>query len=154
MSAQKSEAVEIFTIGFTKKSAAAFFGLLADAEITTLIDTRINNRSQLAGFAKRDDLVYFLDQILDAEYTHETDLAPSKELLDDWRNDEISWETYEDRFLELVASREIEQTLSRSTFDSPTVLLCSEHEPDHCHRRLVVEYLDDVWGDVHGTHLT
>lgn len=145
--------MEIYTIGFTKKGAREFFGLLDEADIQQLIDTRIRNRSQLAGFAKRDDLKYFLEVILDVDYQHQPDLAPTEELLDDWRNDEISWEEYEDRFFALMREREIEKKLSPDYFEKPTVLLCSEHKPDKCHRRLIVEYLDDEWDDVAATHL-
>lgn len=154
MSIENTEPIKIYTIGFTKKGAKNFFQLLKHASITTLIDTRINNRSQLSGFAKRDDLIFFLDELLDAEYIHNTDLAPTNELLDEWRNDEISWSTYEDRFIQLMAKREVEAKLDKSMFADPTVLLCSEHKPDHCHRRLVVEYLNDKWGDVNAVHLT
>jgi uncharacterized protein (DUF488 family) len=151
---ENSDQIDIYTIGFTKKGANRFFELLRDANITKLVDTRINNRSQLSGFAKRDDLIFFLDEILDAEYVHDTDLAPTKDLLDKWRNDEISWDSYEDRFRELMIEREIETKLDKSMFTDPTVLLCSEHKPDYCHRRLIVEYLDDTWGDVNAIHLS
>jgi uncharacterized protein (DUF488 family) len=154
MYGKDADQIEIYTIGFTKKSAKKFFELLKDANITRLIDTRINNWSQLSGFAKRDDLIFFLDKLLDAEYIHDADLAPTKELLNEWRNDELSWSTYEDRFKELMTEREIETKLDKSMFADPTVLLCSEHEPDHCHRRLIVEYLDDKWGNVNAIHLS
>jgi uncharacterized protein (DUF488 family) len=147
------EQTEIHTIGFTKKGAERFFGLLDGAGIERLFDVRIRNRSQLSGFAKQDDLKFFLDELLGAEYEHRTELAPTEDLLDDWRDDRIDWGEYERRFRELLAEREVEETLARSTFDTPTVLLCSEHEPDYCHRRLVVEYLDDQWGEVTATHL-
>lgn len=153
MSENDQKQTNIYTIGFTKKGAEEFFRLLRDANITKLIDTRINNRSQLSGFAKRDDLVFFLDELLDAEYVYDTDLAPTNELLDEWRDDEITWSTYEDRFEQLMIRREIEDKLDKSTFSEPTVLLCSEHKPDYCHRRLVVEYLDEKWGDVNAVHL-
>lgn len=145
--------VDIYTIGFTKKGAESFFHLLRDANIMRLIDTRINNRSQLSGFAKRDDLKFFLDELLDADYVYNASLAPTKELLDEWRDDDITWNRYEDRFEQLMAEREIEKNLDQSQFDEPTVLLCSEDKPDYCHRRLIVEYLDEKWGNVNGIHL-
>ncbi|MFB6194036.1 MAG: DUF488 family protein [Halobaculum sp.] len=145
--------MEIYTIGFTKKGAEEFFGLLEEAGIERLVDTRLRNRSQLAGFAKRDDLIYFLDNLLGVAYEHRETLAPTEELLDAWRNDEIGWDAYEDRFFDLMDERSIERELEPETFERPTVLLCSEHEPDHCHRRLVVEYLDRTWGDVEAVHL-
>jgi uncharacterized protein (DUF488 family) len=153
MSASNDGSVQIYTIGFTKKGAERFFTLLRDAGIRKLLDVRINNRSQLSGFAKRDDLRYFLDELLGAEYDHRIELAPTEELLDDYRNDRIDWGTYEDRFRDLMKERELEKSLSRETFEPATVLLCSEHEPSQCHRRLVVEYLDDHWGDVEAIHL-
>lgn len=146
--------MDIHTIGFTKKGAEEFFTLLRDAEIERLIDVRIRNRSQLSGFAKRDDLIFFLNELLDADYQHRTMLAPTEELLDEWRDDAIEWGTYEDRFWRLMEDREIEKKLNRDLFKSPTVLLCSEHKPDHCHRRIIVEYLDDKWGDIEANHLT
>ena len=145
--------MDIYTIGFTKKGAKEFFGLLDEAGIERLVDVRLRNRSQLAGFAKRDDLRFFLDRLLGASYEHHEELAPTAELLDHWRDDEISWDTYEERFQELMSQRNIERHLDSEAFESPTVLLCSEHQPDRCHRRLVVEYLDEQWGDVQGVHL-
>jgi len=145
--------MEIYTIGFTKKNAGEFFDLLEAEDIEQLFDVRLRNRSQLSGFAKRDDLKYFLKKILDAEYYHQTDLAPTKELLDEWRDDEITWQEYEDRFYELMREREIEKEFSPADFEDRTVLLCSEHKPNKCHRRLVVEYLEDEWKEVQATHL-
>jgi uncharacterized protein (DUF488 family) len=149
----RTEQVQLYTIGFTKKGAKRFFGLLEDADIQRLIDTRLSNRSQLSGFAKRDDLKYFLGRILDAEYEHRTDLAPTEQLLDQWRDNEIDWSTYEDRFFELIAERKIDESLTPDKFKTPTVLLCSEHSADRCHRRLIGEYLDNKWGNVEMTHL-
>lgn len=146
--------MNIFTIGFTKKGAERFFGLLQDAGVERLLDVRLRNRSQLSGFAKRDDLRFFLDQLLGIEYEHTEILAPTEELLDAWRDDEIEWQTYEDRFWELLNERDVEIELNQNSFETPTVLLCSEHNPDYCHRRIVVEYLDEHWGNVEATHLT
>jgi len=109
--------------------------------------------SQLAGFAKRDDLRYFLSEICGAEYVHEPRLAPSQEILDAYKKQKGSWEDFERRFLELMADRQIETLISPTLFDIPTVLLCSEHTADHCHRRLILEYLDSKWGDVRAIHL-
>lgn len=144
----------IYTIGFTKKDARTFFGLLKDANVQQLLDVRINNRSQLSGFAKRDDLKFFLDALLDADYDHREALAPTKELLDAWRDDAINWAEYERRFRQLLSDREIESNLDPALFDERTVLLCSEHKPKYCHRRLLVEYLDEHWGGIEGVHLT
>ena len=147
------ERIDIYTIGFTKKGAKKFFSLLESADIERLVDVRIRNRSQLAGFAKRDDLIFFLREILGVQYDHMEELAPTKELLDEWRDDEIEWTEYENRFYNLLSDREVENTLSKEDFEENTVLLCSEHEPEHCHRRLVVDYLNENWGGVEPIHL-
>lgn len=146
--------MEIFTIGFTKTTAEHFFGRLRQNRIERLLDVRLNNRSQLAGFAKRDDLAFFLRELIGVEYEHEPLLAPSKEILDAYKKTgEMSWLDYEERFLALIREREIERRLSPGQFDRRTVLLCSEDTPDRCHRRLVAEYLADRWGDVEIVHL-
>jgi len=145
--------MEIYTIGFTKKSARAFFESLRSHGIGRLVDVRINNTSQLAAFAKRDDLEYFLDKLLGAEYVHELRLAPTKELLKSYRDGEIDWDGYEGAFLDLMAARRIEEVVPRELFGRRTVLLCSEATPERCHRRLVVEYLHRAWGDVEAVHL-
>ena len=145
--------MEIYTIGFTRKSAAEFFELLRRNGIRRLIDVRLNNVSQLAGFTKRDDLAYFLQQILSADYRHEPLLAPTQEMLDDLKKHRGSWAEYERRFLALMHERRIEQELDRSIFAVPTVLLCSEATAEQCHRRLIVEYLDSRWGSVRPVHL-
>jgi uncharacterized protein (DUF488 family) len=145
--------VEIYTIGFTKKSAGEFFEALKQAGIRRLIDVRLNNRSQLAGFAKRDDLEYFLAEICGATYHHEPILSPSKEILDGYRKKEISWQRYEPGFLALLAERGAEKAIERRLFDVPTVLLCSEPTAEHCHRRLAAEYLGRKWGGARIIHL-
>jgi len=145
--------VEIYTIGFTQRSAREFFETLKRAAVRRVIDVRLTNTSQLAGFAKREDLEYFLQELCDAEYRHELLLSPTKELRDAHRKKLISWDEYESGFLELLAKRNVEQLLDRHLFDDPTVLLCSEPEPHHCHRRLVAEYLRAKWNDVTVVHL-
>lgn len=114
---------------------------------------RLNNVSQLAGFSKRDDLAYFLRVICAAEYLHEPLLAPTQDLLDSYRKTKSNWDDYERRFLTLMDERRIAERLDRRLFDVPTVLLCSEATAEHCHRRLVAEYLRDHWGDVQIVHL-
>jgi uncharacterized protein (DUF488 family) len=145
--------MEVYSIGFTKKSAEQFFGILKKQGIQCLLDVRLNNVSQLAGFAKRDDLRYFLHQICNAEYIHEPLLAPTQEMLDSYKKHKGAWQDYEREFLELMAQRGIESTLDRAIFLRPTVLLCSELKSDRCHRRLVLEYLSVKWGDVQAVHL-
>ena len=138
---------KIYTIGFTKTTAAVFFGKLKQAGIRRLLDIRLNNTSQLAGFAKQDDLSYFLGQLCGAQYLHEPRLAPTRPMLDAYKKEKRSWDEFERSFRELMAQREIERTLDARLFDVPTVLLCSEATADHCHRRLVVEYLSSHWAD-------
>lgn len=145
--------MEIYTIGFTKKSAADFFAALRGAGVRRLIDVRLSNTSQLAGFAKRDDLQFFLRELCGAEYCHEPTLAPTKEILDSYKKKQISWEEYEVRFVDLLVERGAEQAVPRRLFDVPAVLLCSEPSPKRCHRRLAAEYLADKWGDVKIVHL-
>jgi len=145
--------MEIYTIGFTKKSAEEFFELLRKNEIKLVLDIRLNNTSQMAGFTKKDDLRYFAREICGAEYIHEPNLAPTQEILDDIRHKKIGWEEYETRFTKLLKGRKIEKTLDKALFSKRTVLLCSEASADQCHRRLVAEYLRDKWGDVEIVHL-
>lgn len=143
---------ELFTIGFTRKSAERFFTSLREAGVRTLIDVRLNNVSQLAGFSKRDDLAFFLREIAGIDYLHLTELAPTSEMLAAYQKKESPWSVYEQRFWELMSARRIEQTLSRELLQK-SCLLCSEHQPRHCHRRLVAEYLEKQWGDVVARHL-
>lgn len=140
--------MEIYTIGFTKKSAEQFFGALRQAGVKRLLDVRLNNVSQLAGFSKRDDLAYFLRELCQAEYRHEPLLAPTQELLDEYRKTGSGWERYETGFLRLMSDRSVEERFSPDLFSEPTALLCSEPTALRCHRRLVVEYLNDRWSDV------
>ncbi len=145
--------MEIFTIGFTKSSAADFFGRLRRAGIRSLMDVRLNNRSQLAGFAKRDDLAFFLREICQANYEHQPLLAPSQEILDEYKKHRGSWADFERRFFRLMAERRIESVLTPDDFRPATALLCSEATAEHCHRRLVIEYLQRHWPDIQPVHL-
>ena len=145
--------MEVFTIGFTKKTAAEFFGILRRNGIKRLVDVRLNNLSQLAGFTKRDDLEFFLREICDAEYIHQPLLAPTQEMLDAYKKAKGAWADYEKEFLALMAERKIEVEIDPALFDAPAVLLCSEPTAENCHRRLVVEYLQTKWNNVHCTHL-
>ena len=139
--------MEIYTIGFTQTTARDFFDRLKKAGIRRLIDVRLNNVSQLAGFAKRDDLAYFLEELCGAEYVHEPRLAPTQELLDGVKKHKGAWSDYEVGFNELLRERRIEDALTPEFVGGPSVLLCSEAAPEHCHRRLVVEYLQQAWPD-------
>ena len=145
--------MQIYTIGFTKKSAEQFFGILRQNGIKRLVDVRLNNVSQLAGFAKRDDLQYFLRELCGAEYIHEPLLAPTQPMLDAYKKAKGSWSDYEKEFLALMAERKIEGRIDPALFAVPTVLLCSEPTAEQCHRRLVVEYLQRKGIDLRCTHL-
>lgn len=144
--------MKIYTIGFTKKPASRFFELLRESGVKRVVDTRLNNVSQLAGFAKRDDLAFFLREVAGIEYVHLPELAPTKSILDDFKKGGGSWEVYESRFLDLMRQRRIEATMSREVLEDGC-LLCSEDKPHHCHRRLVAEYLREHWGDIGISHL-
>src|SRR2546426_7987928 len=145
--------MEVYTIGFAKRTAAQFFGALKQAKVQRLLDVRLNNSSQLAGFTKREDLPFFFKEICGGEYRHEPLLAPTKEMLDDYKKKKGSWLDYEIRFLRLMAERKIEEKLDRKLFDVPTALLCSETKAERCHRTLVLEYLKDKWGNLSIIHL-
>ena len=145
--------MEVFTIGFTQTTAADFFGKLKRYGIRRLVDVRLNNVSQLAAFAKRDDLAFFLKELCGAEYLHEIRLAPTQEMLDAYKKQKGSWDVYAALFLDLIKERRIETELNPDLFDVPTALLCSEPTADHCHRRLVLEYLQGKWSDVKAVHL-
>ena len=145
--------MEIYSIGFTKKSAGEFFGALKAAGIERLLDVRLNNTSQLAGFAKQSDLKYFLEEICGAAYEREPLLAPTQEILDAFKKQKGSWETYTEAYLALIRSRRVESAISQERFKKRTVLLCSEASAEHCHRRLALEYLQQHWNDVVIHHL-
>jgi len=143
---------KIFTIGFTKKSAEEFFSILAGAKVERLIDVRLNNMSQLAGFAKRDDLRYFLRTLCGIDYLHCLDLAPTQEILDSYKKNKESWSVYERDFINLLESRKADDKIPPELLKN-SCLLCSEAEPLHCHRRLVAEYFLRKHGNFDIVHL-
>ena len=145
--------MEIYSIGFTQKSASQFFGTLKAHGIERLLDVRLNNTSQLAAFAKQADLAYFLSEICGAVYEHEPLLAPTQDILDAYKKQKGSWDLYEEAFLSLMKSRRIETAIKKEGFEQRTVLLCSEPTAEHCHRRLVLEYLQRHWEGVEIHHL-
>lgn len=149
---KKNKTIKLFTIGFAKKSAEEFFKKLSLAGIKCLIDIRLNNVSQLAGFTKKGDLEYFLRAIANIKYKHEVSLAPTKDILDAYKKRKIDWKEYERRFFELLEVRTPEKNLCSDDFDY-VCLLCSEPKPEKCHRRLVAEYLKRKWNNVEIHHL-
>lgn len=146
--------MKIFTIGFTQKSAETFFEILNQNDIQRVVDIRLRPNGQLSGFAKKEDLPYFLTNLArDCLYTHIPELAPSKDILRDYRaNDD--WQLYEERFIALMDERRVPVIIDQNGFISfRSCLLCSEATPEHCHRRLVAERLKDHWPDVEIVHL-
>jgi uncharacterized protein (DUF488 family) len=144
--------MKLFTIGFTNKRAQAFFEKLRNAGVKRVIDVRLNNVSQLAGFSKKDDLKYFLHAIAGIDYVHMPDLAPTQELLDTYKKQKGDWSAYERDFLGLMRQRRIESTVPKNLLEEGC-LLCSEDKPHHCHRRLVAQYLQEHWGGIEVQHI-
>jgi uncharacterized protein (DUF488 family) len=144
--------IKIFTIGFTKKTAEKFFTHLIRSGVKRVIDIRLNNVSQLAGFAKRDDLRYFLRAIGGIDYVHRLDLAPTQELLAAFKKNKGDWSLYERDFLALLSARKVEEIITPDLLQE-ACLLCSEEKPLQCHRRLVAEYLREKWTNVKIVHL-
>jgi uncharacterized protein (DUF488 family) len=144
--------IRLYTIGFAGKSAESFFNLLKRASVKKLVDTRINNVSQLAGFAKGADLKFFAKEIVNITYEQNLDFAPTKELLTRYRGKEISWNEYEIEYLNLLDTRKIAQKMDVEELHE-NCLLCSEHTPEKCHRRLLAEYLKRVRNDIEIIHL-
>lgn len=143
--------MKLFTIGFTKTTAERFFSRLKKNGVKKIADVRLNNVSQLSGFAKRDDLKFFARELCGIEYEYMPDLAPTKEMLNEYRKGNRDWNYYEKSFLKLMEKRHIEN-MDKSILDG-ACLLCSEDKPHYCHRRLVAEYLQRNWSDVDIIHL-
>ncbi len=148
----QSPAITLFTIGFAGKTAKDFFEALKISGVRRVVDIRLNNSSQLAGFTKRRNLEYFLRTIADIEYMHEPDLVPTKEILDDFKKKRIDWNEYEIRYRRLINDRRPAEKFKPEDFDR-ACLLCSEPTAEHCHRRLAAEYLRDAWENVTIVHL-
>jgi uncharacterized protein (DUF488 family) len=137
--------VDVTTIGFTKSNAENFFDRLLKAGVKKVVDVRLHNTSQLAGFAKADDLAYFLKKIGGIQYVHQPELAPTDSILKAYKKEKGDWSVYQGRFLQLMEERKIDQRLKPEMLEG-ACLLCSEATPHHCHRRLVCEYLNEKWG--------
>ncbi len=144
--------MKLFTIGFTQKTAEKFFGLLRQPGLRSLVDIRLNNVSQLAGFAKKNDLKFFVETINGIAYHHLPQLAPSADLLQEFKANGGDWLRYERQFMALMATRQIESNTPRNLIDG-ACLLCSEASPAHCHRRLVAQYFQAAWGKLEIQHL-
>lgn len=145
--------MKLYTIGFTKKTARQFFESLKRAGVKRLVDIRLNNVSQLAAFAKKDDLEYFANAICGISYHHFPQLAPTQDILDALKKHKGAWSDYEVKFQKLMEDRRAIEKLEHSFFEEPCCLLCSEATPEHCHRRLVAEAMKKRWPDVDVVHL-
>jgi uncharacterized protein (DUF488 family) len=139
--------IKLATIGFTKTNALGFFERIKKAGVRKLVDVRLHNTSQLAGFAKAEDLAYFLREICGSDYIHQPLLAPTDDMLKSYKRGKGDWNDYQEKFLDLMAERQIEKRLEPTAFEGGC-LLCSEATPHYCHRRLVCEYLNGKWNDV------
>lgn len=139
--------MHILTMGFTKKNAEEFFGLIREYHVEILIDVRLNNQSQLAGFTKGRDIEFFLKEICDCKYSHEIQFAPTKDILNRYKKGQISWEKYEVEYNELIKKREVLNIFKQkySIYDK-VLLLCSEPTPECCHRRLLADFLNEELG--------
>ena len=144
--------MKVFTIGFTRRSAEDFFTVLKRSGAERIVDVRLNNSSQLAGFSKRDDLRFFLQSICGMEYIHLPELAPTQEMLEAYKSKQMVWAVYEKQFLELMRERRVHEVIPREVIANGC-LLCSESTPEKCHRRLVAEYLQRAWSGLEITHL-
>jgi uncharacterized protein (DUF488 family) len=145
--------LEIYPVGVTGRSASDFFKVLSDASVRRVLDTRLHNTSQLAGFSKKGDFEFFLRRVSGVEYKHELLLAPTEELLKAYKRRDLRWDDYAAGYLTLLRERNVEHVLSSESFRVPTALLCAEHKPDHCHRRIAAEHLAETWPDVSIRHL-
>ncbi|RKR36592.1 DUF488 domain-containing protein [Paraburkholderia sp. BL17N1] len=151
---RENNPVQVASIGFTGKTAQQFFDLLKNAEVRTVLDIRLSNTSQLAGFAKKQDLPFFLDKLCGAAYQEMPELAPEPDLFKRYKADELTWGEFSAAYVELIARRRVESNLDVDLFRS-ACLLCSEHLPHHCHRRLALEYLNSHWNSrLNITHLS
>ncbi|HMG05298.1 MAG TPA: DUF488 domain-containing protein [Chthoniobacterales bacterium] len=144
--------ITLYTIGFTEKSAEKFFSLLETHGVTKVVDTRISNASQLAGFAKGKDLAFFARRIGNMDYGHELAFAPTKELLDRYRAKQMTWDEYATAYVNLLDMRQIAKHVHIEDLHQ-NCLLCSEHSPEKCHRRLLAEYLRSKEPDLQIIHL-
>lgn len=140
--------MQIFTMGFTQKSADVFFNLIREHNVEMLVDVRLNNQSQLAGFTKGRDISFFLREICNCEYSHEIQFAPTKDILNRYKKEQITWEKYEDEYNELIKKRKVVDIFKRKYLKYDKILLlCSEPTPEYCHRRLLAEYLNKELGE-------
>jgi len=144
--------MKLFTIGFTKKDAKTFFGLLIKNNVKTVIDIRLNNHSQLAGFTKGNDLSYFLEKIAGIGYVYFIQAAPEESLLKKWQKGAINWPEYETAYKEMLMKRNVIDKIDKKILDNGC-LLCSEPTAEQCHRRLFAEYLKNKIPELEIVHI-
>lgn len=130
----------LYTIGSGQKTARDFFTLLKDNAVKLVIDIRLANTSQLAGFTKKGDLEYFLGAVAGIEYRHMPEFAPTEELMTGIKTKKLSWSEYENEYARLLVERKALAGVSAGMFVD-ACLLCSEPSAGKCHRRLLAEYL-------------
>lgn len=146
--------MKVYTIGFTQKNARKFFNLLRENNVKTVVDIRLNNTSQLAAFAKGEDLKFFLTEFCDIDYIHDTNFAPTEQLLKDYKGKKVSWLDYEKEFYKIMENRNIRSYITKNYVDKDAIcLLCSEALPNQCHRRLVAEIFKETLEKVQIVHL-
>ncbi|MCU5340120.1 DUF488 domain-containing protein [Bacillus cereus] len=146
--------IKVTTIGFSKKNLKKFLELLKNAEVTCLVDTRLNNTSQLSGFAKKEDLRFILEELVGIKYIHRLDLAPTQDILSDFKAKKINWEEYTERYLTLLRERKVEEQIDELLGDNQIIcFLCSEHKPHNCHRSLLTQYIKEHKEDIEILHL-
>lgn len=146
--------IQVTTIGFSKKTLKKFVELLKSAGVTCLVDTRLNNTSQLSGFAKKDDLRFILEELVGIRYIHQLELAPTQDILSDFKAKKITWEEYTERYLKLLRERDIEKKIDELISENQVIcFLCSEHKPHNCHRSLLTQYIKEYRGDIEEIHL-
>lgn len=144
----------LFTIGHNKTSLRGFVERLQNARVDCVVDIRLNNTSQLAGFAKRDDLEFLLVEGFGIRYVHMLNCAPAQEMLDAYKSDR-DWDRYAQSYGALIDEREMPRGFldaARAAGWKRPCLLCAEETPDTCHRRLLAEALAAA-GSVEVTHL-
>ena len=149
----RGRVVKLYTIGFTRKSASDFFGLLRESGAERVVDVRLRNTSGLAGWSKKSDLPWFLRELCGMDYVHLPRLSPTDQLLDGYRKKQITWDEYEPIYGALIERRLVRAAIPQDIIAN-SCLLCSEHQPQRCHRRLLAEHLQQHWGDIEIIHLT
>lgn len=140
---------KLYTIGFTKKSAQRFFELLEMNNVNTIIDIRLNNTSQLSGFAKYPDIKFFLKRISNIDYLHDLNFSPTEDILKNYKKKIYTWQDYVKHFENLMIEREIEKHIINSysdCFEKNYCLLCSEDTHENCHRSLVATRFIRLFG--------